>query len=295
MIAPKDTRMDEDSVSSELAGCPFCGAPPIVAGSTIWCANKGCWGPHIEQYENLDDAIAAWNCRSTIGGEPVAEEQLLASACRTLMTKIYNRGHSGLDLDCRLCQAYIAADRLLSFETGAPLSEEVVSWDRRHPAPATGEGVKVKALEWKPLGAARQIFSADTTIGEYTVEYYETPGEGAGWSAVYQDGRELGDYATQLAAEEASQADYEARIRSALVHPSIGDSEAGAESSRIDVGSYNQGTDDAFRVAAKRVEALRASYHIRDRGYEHKVGYNEALTDAANELRALSTQRETAK
>lgn len=63
------------------------------------------------------------------GGDP--EERTLEHTCRSLMTKIANRGHSGLDVGCLLCQAYIAADRLLSFETGAPLSDEVTSWDRR--------------------------------------------------------------------------------------------------------------------------------------------------------------------
>lgn len=92
------------------------------------------------------------------------------------------------------------------------------------PSSATGleaAGVSVRQLPWSALGAAKRIFSADTTIGEYTVEYYEATGEGMGWSAVYQDARELGDFATLDAAKAAAQADYAARIMSAVVvtHP----------------------------------------------------------------------------
>lgn len=91
--------------------------------------------------------------------EPVsdAEETLLEDACQRLMTKIYNRGHSGLDKDCPLCQAYIATDRLLSFETETPLSEEVRSWDAAPPLPQVDEGMVEDG--WKGM-ASRSSFAA---------------------------------------------------------------------------------------------------------------------------------------
>jgi hypothetical protein len=79
--------------------------------------------------------------------------------------------------------------------------------------------VKVRDLKWGAIGAARQIFSADTAMGEYTVEYYEEPGVGAGWSAVYQDGHELGDYATEAEAKSAAQEHYTNAVLSAITSP----------------------------------------------------------------------------
>jgi hypothetical protein len=79
--------------------------------------------------------------------------------------------------------------------------------------------VKVRDLKWGAIGAARQIFSADTAMGEYTVEYYEEPGVGAGWSAVYQDGHELGDYATEAEVKSAAQEHYTNAVLSAITSP----------------------------------------------------------------------------
>lgn len=50
-------------VPTELLPCPFCGGYPVASDRTIWCPNRDCWGPNVENYANMDDAIAAWNRR----------------------------------------------------------------------------------------------------------------------------------------------------------------------------------------------------------------------------------------
>lgn len=55
--------LDEKAV--ELLPCPFCGEYPVASDRTIWCSNRDCWGPNVENYANMEDAIAAWNRRAT--------------------------------------------------------------------------------------------------------------------------------------------------------------------------------------------------------------------------------------
>lgn len=61
---------DEEKVS-ELLPCPFCGEHPVADDHSIWCPNGACWGPIVENYDNLTDAIAAWNRRTPT---PVTED-----------------------------------------------------------------------------------------------------------------------------------------------------------------------------------------------------------------------------
>lgn len=72
--------MAEDSVSSELAGCPFCGnEKPVLRTNThagmswVACDNCGLEAP-TETGVSADDAVSYWNRRSTIDGEPVATQ-----------------------------------------------------------------------------------------------------------------------------------------------------------------------------------------------------------------------------
>jgi hypothetical protein len=94
------------------------------------------------------------------------------------------------------------------------------AWNRRAslPAPqgpaAQVSGAGVKALEWKGSNWA------DTPFGEYTIDRDEDDDVAATpyccWSPA-EDGTNLGHFATDKEAKAAAQADYEQRIRSALV------------------------------------------------------------------------------
>lgn len=115
---------NDDHMSTEQA----------IALGLILAARRAANTP-VSRIVTEDDGVSEKHSWSTspalpsqvVGDEP--EERTLEAHCRGLMSKIYNRGHSGLEPDCPLCQAYIAADRLLSFATDAPLSEEVRIWD----------------------------------------------------------------------------------------------------------------------------------------------------------------------
>jgi len=72
----------------------------------------------------------------------------------------------------------------------------------------------VRGLVWRSVSDS--VDEADTPIGEYQVAYYIEVGEGSGWSAVFRDNEEIGEYPTSLTAMSACQADYEQRITSAL-------------------------------------------------------------------------------
>jgi hypothetical protein len=85
MIDPKDTRMDE--LDEALLPCPLCGSQPevrdfIATGSAnyvqIECTHyhgdpdaDECTSGVTVNADTMPLAIAAWNRRSTIGGEPV--------------------------------------------------------------------------------------------------------------------------------------------------------------------------------------------------------------------------------
>jgi len=49
----------------DLKPCPFCGEHPVADDKSIWCPNRDCWGPIVENYDNLSDAVAAWNRRAS--------------------------------------------------------------------------------------------------------------------------------------------------------------------------------------------------------------------------------------
>lgn len=56
----------------------------------------------------------------------------LRTAAATMMNIICNDfGHSGLELECPMCSAYIEAARLLYTLKGEEMPEEVLQWDKR--------------------------------------------------------------------------------------------------------------------------------------------------------------------
>lgn len=77
--------------------------------------------------------------------------------------------------------------------------------------------VKVRELEWsgQSWGYIGPLYESETMLGTYTVEEY-----GAGNWCTYFNRAKFGDtHATEEAAKAAAQADFERRIRSALVTP----------------------------------------------------------------------------
>lgn len=77
--------------------------------------------------------------------------------------------------------------------------------------------VKVRELEWsgQSWGYIGPLYESETMLGTYTVEEY-----GAGNWCTYFNRAKFGDtHATEEAAKDAVQANYERRIRSALVPP----------------------------------------------------------------------------
>jgi hypothetical protein len=77
--------------------------------------------------------------------------------------------------------------------------------------------VKVRELDWsgQSWGYIGPLYESETMLGTYTVEEY-----GAGNWCTYFNRAKFGDtHATEEAAKDAVQANYERRIRSALVPP----------------------------------------------------------------------------
>lgn len=72
----------------------------------------------------------------------------------------------------------------------------------------------VKPLVWRSV--SDRADEADTPFGEYQVAYYTEQGEGSGWSAVFRDNEEIGEYPTSLIAMTACQSHLDAAILSAL-------------------------------------------------------------------------------
>lgn len=145
-IVPSFRKAAERAITAYLAALPSGGEVKPVAYWALWSPSGmhiGLWtdralAEQAAQGFSAGYRIEALSSASTVpaakeGAKPDAgwvEWAVLERQLRALMTMIYNRGHSGLDHNCPLCQAYIAADRMLSFETGAALSEEVQAWDR---------------------------------------------------------------------------------------------------------------------------------------------------------------------
>jgi hypothetical protein len=241
MIDPKDTRMDEGLDEAEAvdfamqfeSGCRDCAdrAPHDVCPSHgMPCEPDVRRAVMRHTVRAISYGIAnGYLNRSTIGGEPVAWET---------------------PAEWELEQAVFSAAN----------HRDVPEWARKtigelwkqyclvaHPAPTAGEGVKVNALEWEEVSS--RIFDAKGVCGLYRVKRYDDH-----WAAYLFGSAFNAERSTADEAKAAAQADYEARIRSALAHPSIGDSEAGAESSLRNV----QGSGWKL-VPVEPTEAMRAA------------------------------------
>jgi hypothetical protein len=103
----------------------------------------------------------------------------------------------------------------------------------RSPSPpeGIGEAVAIKPLEWNP-------FEARPAIGKYRVS--DAPMADGMFEAVF-NARSIGEFASVAECKAAAQADYEARIRSALAAPVFSPAIAEAR-------------QEAFRLAAHFVE-----------------------------------------
>lgn len=71
---------------ASLLPCPFCGEYPVASDRTIWCPNRDCWGPNVENYANMTDAIAAWN-RRAVSPAP-AESGAVAESSRQIIHEL---------------------------------------------------------------------------------------------------------------------------------------------------------------------------------------------------------------
>lgn len=93
-----------------------------------------------------------------------------------------------------------------------------IAWQHisaRRPAPAGAEvGVTVKPLEWGAVSS--RIFAAKGVVGLYRVKQYDDH-----WAAFLYGTGFNAERTTADEAKAAAQADYEARIRSALVSPPV--------------------------------------------------------------------------
>ena len=264
MIDPKDTRMDEGLDEAALAAAHDAvrDALGYRHGNMV---NLG--GHHIDFRAVALAAVNAYR-RSTIGGEPVGfvtEDALAEVAAGRIGNHIFPAG------------------------TLRPENEVPVY---RHPAPSTGEGVKVKPIPWRPKGGGtnNNLYSGELAFNTY----YTVEEAGPLWRVwrgqfLSEAGQsEVGAVADLEAAKALAQADYEARIKSALLHPSIGDSEAGAGWQPIDTAPH------ACHVMAARWDECEWVYGVV-MSPPGKPWTHWQHLPSPPELRALSTQRETAK
>jgi hypothetical protein len=94
----------------------------------------------------------------------------------------------------------------------------------------------VKPLEWRPSETDAEL--ATTVIGEYSV-FVNVDDERGEWWEAWRERAYLSAWATEDEAKAAAEADYETRIRSALL-PTIKEPTAGDG-----VGNDNDGREDS--------------------------------------------------
>lgn len=116
------------------------------------------------------------------------------------------------------------------------------------PAPTSerGEAVAVKPLEW----------TGDQALRPHSAWYFVNETEGRGWR--YSHSSDAPFYPTQAAAKAAAQADYEARILSALAHPPADEIAALRERVR-ELDKENAGLRATLALTETRENGLRAN------------------------------------
>lgn len=186
----------------ELKPCPFCGSANLKSGGDdkhvgYWCSECGSAGPN--HYDSRYD----WNRRAALEPAPKAQPLDLSNLLRHAFSCGYNSaaGEGGWeDYDPTACQAYHRIRAALS----APKAEAVT----------------VKPLVWVDgkFSDKHPRETADSILGTYEVLQWaqgdfggSVPAEDRGSS-----NREFCGAKTMEQAKAAAQADYEARILSAI-------------------------------------------------------------------------------
>lgn len=93
----------------------------------------------------------------------------------------------------------------------------MAEWNRRALPASGGEGVVVKPLKWRPIGPIGSDVEAETPIGTYAMSF-DAPTAG-GATNLWVAGADVDTFSVhekRRDAEAAAQADYEARVLSAL-------------------------------------------------------------------------------
>ena len=216
---PFSTALLEPQMTSEakpvaLKECPFCDGKAWVTGYgpyRVQCGRCKCSiGPLYVSTEA--EAIAAWNRRQPVE----ADAKPVAWRSRHFEWEP-NRWTRWQDLP-----APVVA------------SDWEVQYAYAHPAEPTEKMMEVKALEWQEITSPREVgdIEADTAVGVYSIAIDDAAIEESGpdwkWDA-WTPHENLGHFGDLEAAKAAAQADFDARIRSALApSPAITDAEVAA-------------------------------------------------------------------
>lgn len=170
-----------------LTNCPFCGGEAILRGAQapeFWvaCNGFGCKA-QTEGFGSKEKAVEAWNRRALSANQP-------------------------LNVDA-LAQEIRRVDGENSLGAGA-LAEALMPYLAALPEAPAG-AVEVKALEWR--FGARKCLRATVALG-----FYEIEPQGPTSFGLYVNYHAVKEtFASIEAAKAAAQADYEFRIRSALL------------------------------------------------------------------------------
>jgi hypothetical protein len=195
--------LDEAGRSNRL-DAPLSMVEEAIVLGTAYPNDKSAF-TNAEVLQIIDD-VRAERRASTIGGEPVRSAALEEAAA------IHDR-------------EFVLVEQLLRSQEVAPgdatyaalvqiggvhkIAAHRIRELKAHPAPSTREGVKVKALEWEEVSS--RIFDAKGVCGLYRVNRYDDH-----WAAHLFGSAFNAERSTADEAKAAAQADYEARIRSAL-------------------------------------------------------------------------------
>jgi Lar family restriction alleviation protein len=250
---------------SELKPCPFCGGPAI-SGMTLdnlgyaMCASDKCWGM-AGYLETEAEAVAAWNRRSLDTVEPVgyiSEKNL----------------------------AYLRSGQVNGAASVEPVSMRNASIPIYLASRTRNAEVGVRKLPWIEAALVHRfgliVRVAPSSIGEYRV----VKGSQGLFDGFIDSGQVTGSYRTIEAAQEALQADFDTRIRSALA---ITEPERAGETATFDalIAAYQRGIEWGRENGSTPAEAAKAAYDYADKMTSPLASppAQEAVTDALREAR----------